>query len=678
MSKHAGRVLVVDDDPGLRDICTQTLQRADFTVETADGAAAGLEKLTHTAYDLVLLDIYMPDLDGLSLLERIRAQDITVPILIISGMATVEQAAHAMRLGASGLILKPFATRELVELATEVVQKRRAARASDRGAALRPVLQVSQRILGELDLDRLHDLIIETVRAELDADRASLMLLDAQGATMRIAACSGLPSEVRVGHKVPVAGRLAGWVATNRQPLRVDARGEVTPATAALRGALFADQIVTALSVPVLAGERVLGVLNAAKVRAGRPFTDADQELLLLLAGQAAIAIENARLYSRVAQSEERYRALLHHANDAVLLFDVAGRKILDANLALEQLSGYTRNELLALTPDQLFPKVAELQQQAQQQAQSGRGNGQAPRENYEIETSLCTSGDQAMPVAVSVSAITHAGQQLLLLFARDISERQRIAKQLVQTEKLAALGRLSASMAHEINNPLQAIHNSVHLLLSRPLPEEKRQRYLTMTMEEIERLISIVQRILDFYRPTRDGMRPVNMNDILEAVLNLTANQLEEAQVTVMRDCQAHLPRVFAVSNHVKQVCFNLIFNAIEAMTDTGGTLTVRSYVVDASNDSTAAAFTTVSGVGANNPVQGPAVVIEISDTGPGIPPHDLPKVFEPFYTTRMKGTGLGLAVSYSIIEQHHGELAVRSELGQGTTFRITLPVAQ
>jgi two-component system NtrC family sensor kinase len=665
---------VVDDDPGLRDICTQTLQRADFTVETADGAAAGLEKITRTTYDLVLLDIYMPDLDGLSLLERIRAQDITVPIVIISGMATVEQAAHAMRLGASGLIFKPFATHELVDLATEVVQKRRAARAIDRGAALRPVLQVSQRILGELDLDRLHDLIIETVRAELDADRASLMLLEPGSAAMRIVACSGLPPEVRVGHQVAVEGSLAGWVASNCQPLRVDARGEVTPPTAALRGALFEDQIVTAISVPVLAGERVLGVLNAAKVRAGRPFTNADQELLLLLAGQAAIAIENARLYSRVAQSEERYRALLQHANDAVLLLDVSGSTILDVNLALERLSGYTRGELLCLAPDRLLPTVAELLNRAQ----SARSNGNGARENQEIETVLQTSWEQSAPVAVSVSAITHAGQQLFLVIARDISERQRIAKQLVQTEKLAALGRLSASMAHEINNPLQAIHNSVHLLLSRPLPEEKRQRYLAMTMEEIDRLISIVQRILDFYRPSREGMRPVDMNEILAAVLNLTANQLEEAQVRVVREWHPRLPRVFAISNHIKQVCFNLIFNAIESMADGGGTLRVRTFLIDDGSDAEAPAFTTFTGGGATNPIQGPAVVVEFSDTGPGISPHDLPQIFEPFFTTRTKGTGLGLAVSYSIIEQHHGELAVRSAPGEGTTFRIKLPVAQ
>jgi two-component system NtrC family sensor kinase len=671
MSKHAGRVLVVDDDPGLRDVCTHTLGRADFTVEAADGAVTALKLLAERVYDLVLLDIYMPDLDGLSLLARIREQHITVPIVLLSGMATVELAAQAMRLGASGLLLKPFAPRELIELATEVVQKRRAARASDRGAALRPVVQVSQRILAELDLERLQDLIIETVRAELDADRASLMLLDKRGSYMRIVACSGLPPEVQVGQRVAVAGSLAGWVAQQRQPLRVDAHGAVTPATAALRGALFEDQIVTALSVPVLAGEHILGVLNAAKVREGRPFTDADQELLLLLAGQAAIAIENARLYAQVVQSEARYRALLHHANDAVLLVDVPGQRILDANLATEQLSGYPRGDLLTLAPEQILPSMPQLVTQAQ-------ANGHAPGENHEIETVIHTVHELQTPVAVSVSAIRHAGQELLLVIARDMSERQRIAKQLAQTEKLAALGRLSASMAHEINNPLQAIYNSVHLLLTRPSDEEKRQRYLTMTMEEIERLISIVQRILDFYRPSRDGMRPVDMNDIIETVLKLTANQLEEGHVQVVRACAADLPRVFAVSNHIKQVCFNLIFNAIEAMADDGGTLTVHTYVASEGSLATDTSFTTMAGTNGAAVISGAAVVIEIGDTGSGIPAHDLPKIFEPFYTTRMKGTGLGLAVSYSIVEQHHGLLSVRSAVGQGTTFRIVLPVAE
>lgn len=673
MTEHAGRVLVIDDDQGTRDLCAETLRSVGFEVALAVAAPAALACLRESPFDLVLLDIAASDLDGTSLLAQIRALDASLTVLILSGAATVAQIAQAMRFGVEGLLLKPFAPAELRDVAHAAVAKRRDTRARERVAALRPLLQVSQRLYAELDLSRLQNLIIETVRSELAADRASLMLLEEEGQSLRIVACSGLPSGVTVGHRVPSARGLAGWVARERTPLCIDASGEVSPPNADLRGVFFEDQMTSSLAVPVMAGDQVLGVLNAAKVRSKVSFSAADLDMLQLLAGQAATAITNAQLYSEVAHSEERYRALLQHANDAVLLLDARGRTILEANLALEQLSGYQRHEILALQPADLLPDVGSLAQTAH----NGASNGHGPGDGQEIETVLQTRFAQPTQVAVSVSIVPYAGQQLLLVIARDISERQRITRQLLQTEKLAALGRLSASMAHEINNPLQAIHNSVHLLLNRPLAEEKRQRYLEMTREEIDRLISIVQRILDFYRPTREGMRPIDLGDILDAVLTLTTNQLHEHRIRVLRDVAPGLPRVLGVSNHIKQVCLSLIFNAIEAMPD-GGELRVRAYLAQERDEAGDDAFTVVAGGRMSEPITGPAVVIEIGDTGPGIPPQDLPKVFEPFFTTRFKGTGLSLALSYTIVEQHHGEMAVRSEPGQGTVFRIRLPVAQ
>jgi two-component system NtrC family sensor kinase len=197
------------------------------------------------------------------------------------------------------------------------------------------------------------------------------------------------------------------------------------------------------------------------------------------------------------------------------------------------------------------------------------------------------------------------------------------------------------------------------------------------MTREEIDRLISIVQRILDFYRPTRDGMRPVDLGEILDSVLTLTSNQLHERNIIVLRKDYPAPPRVFAVISHIKQVCLSLIFNAIEAMPD-GGELRVGVYLAPEGSEVSADGFTVVAGGNASSPMIGPTVVVEIGDTGSGISSQDLPKIFEPFYTTRIKGTGLSLALSYSIVEQHHGEMAVRSELGQGTTFRIRLPAAK
>jgi two-component system NtrC family sensor kinase len=277
MKQHSGRALVIDDDPALRELCAETLSRAGFEVEALDSPATALDTLLARSYDLVLLDSYMPDLDGLSLLEQLRERRVHAPILLISDDATVEQAARAMRLGARGLLLKPFAPEQLRTMALELAEERRAARSSDRVAALRPVVRVGERLLAELDLPRLQDQIIATVRAELDADRASLMLIEEDGERLRIAACSGLPPHVKVGHRVPVHTSLAGAVAARRQPVRIAADGEVTPPADNLRGEFFEDQIVSALSVPVLAGERVLGVLNAAKVRTSPPFSEADQ-----------------------------------------------------------------------------------------------------------------------------------------------------------------------------------------------------------------------------------------------------------------------------------------------------------------------------------------------------------------------------------------------------------------
>lgn len=894
MDDPTGRVLVVDDDPVTLTLCQKILLQANFAVTGSRLAEEALARLGDQTFDLILLDLHMPGLDGLELLAKIRQQNLNVPIVIITGTGNLQQVARAMRLGAQGLLLKPFTHADLLETVQTALRKRRAVRTYDRVAALRPLAQISQRLLTELDLPRLYDLIIATVRNELNADRASLMLWSEDQSYLRIAACAGLPADIQVGHRIALNTSLAGWVALNQQPLRVDNRRDLTPPLAEIRHLLNRDQLVSALSVPLRMGGQVLGVLNAAKTHAGIAFTEADQELLMLLAGQAAIAIENARLYNLaqrradrlaslyrlsaavtgsldlteiisttlhhvgaalnvelgfvflsdesarslvqcaalyagqtsplmamhlpitaglvgevladgqprvvsatvpawtpavasvgvsttdqyegqlpridnapmrwvhaalsgdypylsrtddplatdetlspeiepsawlcvalageqgicgaievlgrpgqvfgaddvqfmqalstpvalaiekarlyadVAASESRYRALLHHATDAVLLFDSRCRQILDANPAVEQLSGYAHHELVRLTPRDLIPQAEPLL--------SGLRNDNGRRQQrlhsastlergQEIETLLQTRDGRSIPVSLGVSQVPHEGQQLLLIIARDMSERQRIAQQLFQTEKLAAVGRLSASIAHEINNPLQALHNSLHLLINRPLSEDKRRQYLLMSQDEVERLISIVQRLIDFYRPSREGMRPIDLHEPLDLVLTLVHNQLEQSHVRIVRETTSRLPHVFAIANHIKQVYMNLILNAIEAMPD-GGSLTIRSHVAEAAFDEDHGAAATSGAAG--HRVDGPSVVIEFSDTGQGIPPHELSKIFEPFYTTRTKGTGLGLAISYSIIEQHHGELSVNSSPGQGTTFRIRLPVAR
>jgi signal transduction histidine kinase len=230
--------------------------------------------------------------------------------------------------------------------------------------------------------------------------------------------------------------------------------------------------------------------------------------------------------------------------------------------------------------------------------------------------------------------------------------ELARSQAQLIQAEKLAAMGRLTASIAHELNNPLQAIQNCLHLILHRTLEQEKQRKYLTMAQEEVERLISTVQRMLDFYRPSTKQHRATDVHQVVEDVLALTNKRLERGRVRVRRAFDLHVPALNAIKNQLKQVFLNLVINAVEAMPK-GGELTIRT---------------------ALSP-DGDWVSIAFCDQGTGLSQQARAHLFEPFHTTKRKGTGLGLSVSYGIIEQHGGSIEVESSEGKGSCFTVRLP---
>jgi signal transduction histidine kinase/DNA-binding response OmpR family regulator len=234
--------------------------------------------------------------------------------------------------------------------------------------------------------------------------------------------------------------------------------------------------------------------------------------------------------------------------------------------------------------------------------------------------------------------------------FARELEKSQA---QLVQAEKLAAMGRLAASIAHEINNPLQAIHNCLHLTLKKPLNEEKKNRYLGMAQEEVERLITIVQRMLEFYRPSKEGMALTDVHTIIENVLSLSSKRLQHGKITVTKKLASDLPTISAVRDQLKQVFLNLVINAVEAMPQ-GGELRIETKL-SGDKDGLSVAF---------------------ADTGVGLSEKEQENIFEPFFTTKATGTGLGLSVSYGIIERHGGRIEVQSELGKGATFTVHLPL--
>jgi len=231
----------------------------------------------------------------------------------------------------------------------------------------------------------------------------------------------------------------------------------------------------------------------------------------------------------------------------------------------------------------------------------------------------------------------------------RQLEEKQA---QIIQAEKTAAIGRLAASVAHEVNNPLQAIALHLQLLSEENLSAGGRQ-LLQVVEAEFGRIATIVGRLLDFQQPQADQKRPQQIGQILAAVFALTERQLARAAVELQADIAAGLPPVAAVGDQLKQVFLNLILNGMEAMPD-GGMLAVTAFR------------------------QGDAVCIQFRDQGEGVPPALLERLFEPFVTTKPGGTGLGLAVTREIILNHGGDLRVVNEPDGGANFAVILPITE
>jgi two-component system NtrC family sensor kinase len=243
----------------------------------------------------------------------------------------------------------------------------------------------------------------------------------------------------------------------------------------------------------------------------------------------------------------------------------------------------------------------------------------------------------------------------------KDLRERLRIERELremqqalLQSEKLAAMGRLTSQIAHELNNPIYGIMNTLELLKTEIPPESKRRKILELSLSEIQRLAEMLRNMLSFSKPEEEKRKPTKINELVEGILLVMEKQMKESNIKVETYFDEGIPEVMASTNQMRQVMLNLLKNAKEAMPK-GGTLTVRTSREDNK------------------------VLIHIQDTGVGIPEEIRDKIFEAFFTTKqkVKGVGLGLSVCYGIIKDHGGEIKVDSEVNEGTTFTIRLPIS-
>lgn len=322
--------------------------------------------------------------------------------------------------------------------------------------------------------------------------------------------------------------------------------------------------------------------------------------------------------------------------------------EVTTVNIAAERLLGIPEDEIAQRPIGSLFADNAGLDLDVARVLE-----GRIPK--IVRETTLVTRGEKSIHAQVSMSRMRDIEGQVLgaVITVEDMSEVRALTDQLIRADRLAAMGELTAGVAHEVRNPLGVIRASVQLLEEAQCDPARITDATRVIKQEIDRLDRVIKALLDFGRPSKPTLMAANMQDVLDDVLMFTRRFASQSDVEILADYSPRLPLVRADADQMKQVFVNLISNAVQAMEGTGGRI-----LVSATTD-------------------GSAVTISVADTGPGIPPEDVEKVFDPFFSTRDEGTGLGLTIVHRIIDEHGGHIDVSSTKGRGTKFNVTLPAA-
>lgn len=636
----------------------------------------------------------------------------------------VEERTAAL-LKANNELLQEIVEREKVEHALRLSESRYRQQAAE----LHALHETSLRLNTQLELTELLNLIAEQVVALLQAEAAGLYIYNPQRDELRLEVVVGNFNE-KVGATFESAEALVGKVFKQQN-------SAYSPDSKQMRAYAGMSHLETVLAIPLLGSSGVMGVLSIGSKRK-QYFNEHDHWLTELFAAQAVVALENAHLHTET-QNHAKQLAALNVASrvvvstldlDAVLKQIVVEiQTFLDAEDASVLLYDEETNQLRfaaiasaasdILTNMPLPPDAGFASWVVRQQKPVLIDNIQNDNRFYagiDHLTGMTTRSLIAVPLVVknkvigvvevinkakgyfkpsdldildalaSSAAIAIENARLYEAEREQFRRLEESQASLIQVEKMAALGRLVGSIAHEINNPLQSLQGFMSLLseeLAGRRRAEKINKYLEITDSEIERISAIVRRMRDFYRPTKqakptssDGdslgqfyrpnpteLKLVNLPEIMDSVLQLMNKKLQHSRVVIERRWEDDLPFIQGNPDHLRQVFLNLTLNATDAMSPSGGKLLIMITVTEAE----------LLG-------QEPELVMQInfSDTGIGMTADVLSRIFEPLFTTKDQGSGFGLFTTYKIIEAHKGQITVESEVGLGTNFTILLPLEQ
>jgi PAS domain S-box-containing protein len=501
-------------------------------------------------------------------------------------------------------------------------------------------------------LEPLLDALVSRLQQVLNVERVAIFIEDESApAGYRVARAAGLSSVMVVP---PDFREMIRSRSAETGVVRADDLDLAPETTGFVRRALH-------YYVPCVVRGRMVSVIGLGRSADGALLSSEDVEILRTVSGYVAVAIENSLLYQeqqkRAAELEmlkEFNESIVESINVGLLAVDLDGY-VTHCNSALEEMLGLSRDEAIGRLVEDLFAE--DFTETLRQVLGPGRWQLTELRHIYKLHTATRVGRTLVLNIALAPLRTDSDDRTGALVVLEDVTGRMRLEEQLQQREKLSSIGLLAAGVAHEVNTPLTGVSSYTQMLLGM-LPEtDPKHALLQKVRRQADRASDIVNNLLNFSRTgSATQFTEVDVHRVLDDTLQLLETQLRRNQIEVERYYDPNLPKTFGNAGKLQQVFTNLILNARDAIPE-GGRITLFTASTDKET-----------------------IIVEVADTGIGIAPENVAKIYDPFYTTKGvgRGTGLGLAVTYGIVQEHSGHISVESTPGRGTTFRITLPTSQ
>lgn len=636
------KVLVVDDrKDNVEFVVDYVLKPNGYETLTAKDGAEGLRKALTENPDLIIMDNNMPRMTGLQVMEALKEKGLTIPVILMTFHGSESLAVQFFRLGVKDYIIKPFTVEEMLESIDRALTEVRLRK--ERDQALTSLVQANRQLgrwvkelnilygIGKsvtslLDLEKLLGRVVGAAVYITGAEEGFLMLVDEETGELYIRAAQGPKEKYPQSLKLRVEDSIADGVIKSGEAVMIGGPAREND----LRTAYLVKAL---LSAPLKTKDKVIGVLSVDHKTSSKTFTDNDLYLLSALADYAAIAIENARLFTAVKSERSKLETIIGSTEDAVIVTDSETRVLL-----LNRAASRAFSIKSAEATNQPIAQVIKNESLINLFVRSIDGS-QAQRGEISLE--------DGRTLNANLTPIPGVGYAAVMQDITYLKELDRMKSEFVST------------VSHDLRSPLTTIKGFVQLLPKAGPLTPQQQEFSAKILKGVANITELIEDLLDIGKIEAGvglEMGVCQLDAIVNKVAEDLRSQAEAKRQHLDVELPPQLPPVLGNELRLGQVVANLVDNAIKYTPD-GGLISVRA---------------------SNNNGQ---IIVSVQDTGFGIPPADQPHIFDKFYrvksveTDGISGTGLGLAIVKSVIERHNGRVWVESEPGVGSTFTFILP---